>query len=65
MAAILGNIPFNYGTDRPEILSILQVCMRLFFNNLSSIFGKYKQALLHLPPQSKMFNNYFHKLWLL
>ena len=51
----------NYGTDRPEILSILQVYSVLFFNNLSPIFGKEKQYILHLPTQSKMFNNYFHK----
>jgi len=61
MTAILGNIAFNYGTDRPGILFISQVCMRLFFNNLSHIFGKEKQAELHLPSQSKMFHNYFHK----
>lgn len=56
---------FNYGMDKPEILSVYGKCSLLFFNNLSSIFGKEKQAYLHLPSQSKMFHNYFHNLWLL
>ena len=61
MTAILGNMASNYGTDRPEILSTYSKCRLLFFNNLSHIFGKEKQAELHLPSQSKMFHNYFHK----
>jgi len=65
MTAILGNMAFNYGTGKPEILPNYSKCSLLFFNNLSSIFGKEKQAYLHLPSQSKMFNNYFHNLWLL
>jgi hypothetical protein len=64
MTAISGNMAFNYGTDRPEILPDLQVYSVLFFNNLCAKFGKEKQACLHLPTQSKMFNNYFHNLWL-
>jgi hypothetical protein len=65
MAAFYGNMASNYGMDRLEILSVLQVYSRLFLNNLCVIFGKEKRSVLHLPSQSKSFTNYFHKLWLL
>jgi hypothetical protein len=40
MMAFFGNMGMNCGTGKPEILPITQVCMRLFLNNLSPIFGK-------------------------
>jgi len=56
MAAFFGNMSFNYGMNKPLYLFTLQMCSVLFFNILSPIFGKEKQALLHLPTQSKMYN---------
>jgi len=62
MAAISGNMALNYGMDRPEILSVIGECSFLFLNNLSPIFGKEKQYILHLPHKAKCFTNYFTNL---
>jgi hypothetical protein len=61
MAAFFGNMARNYGMNKPGTLFTLQMCSVLFFNILPPIFGKEKQALLHLPTQSKMYNYLFNK----
>jgi len=60
----IGNMRSEYGMNKPETLFTIQMCSGLFPNNLSHIFGKEKHPLLHLPKQSKMYNNLFHNLWL-
>jgi len=64
MGRFLGNMTIIQGTGKPFQKPTMQVYSCLFFSNLYFIFGKEKQASLHLSLKANVSQFYFTSIWL-